>query len=167
MIAAFDVHYVNDTASTACVCFENWTDSVSTQDFVEEKHNIAPYESGQFYKRELPCIVSLLENNNLQPDIIVIDGYVWLDENRKGLGAHLFENLDRKIPIIGVAKTKFQVHPKLREVFRGNSQTPLFVTAVGSDVDEAADLIKQMHGNFRLPTLLKRADMICRGTITL
>ena len=93
MIIAFDVHYVNDEATTAGVCFNNWTDSVSTFDLVEKTHNAAPYESGKFYKRELPCILSLLEKHQLKPGTIVIDGHVWLDENKIGLGGHLFNEM--------------------------------------------------------------------------
>lgn len=165
MITAFDVHYVNDDATTACVCFDDWNDAVSTQDFVELTHNVAPYESGKFYKRELPCIISLLKKHNLQPEIIVIDGYVWLDENKIGLGGHLYNELGGKIPVIGVAKSRFELHSKVKEVFRGNSKTPLFVTAIGIDLDKVAQNIEKMHGQFRLPTLLKRPDQICRGTL--
>jgi deoxyribonuclease V len=163
MILAFDVHYKNDEATTACVCFNDWTDSVSTQDLVETTDNAAPYESGKFYKRELPCLISLVKKHNLKPETIIVDGYVWLDENQIGLGGHLFDQLDGKVPVIGVAKTKFKSHSKIKEVFRGNSQTPLFVSASGIDLDEAAKKIKNMHGNFRLPTLLKRVDQLCRG----
>lgn len=165
MIAAFDVHYVNDTATTACVCFEGWTDAVSKANLVELTNNIAPYESGNFYKRELPCITSLIKKHNLQPEIIVVDGYVWLDENKIGLGGHLFKELDEKIPVIGVAKSKFQSHSKVKEVLRGTSQTPLYVTACGIDLDKAAQNIENMHGNFRLPTLLKQVDQLCRGIV--
>lgn len=166
MITAFDVNYLNDDATTACVCFHDWTDSTSIQDFVEITHNVAPYESGKFYKRELPCIVSLLNKHNLQPSIIIVDGYVWLDENQIGLGGHLYNDLGGNIPVIGVAKTKFKSHSKVKEVFRGQSQTPLYVSAIGIDLDEAAQNIEKMDGTFRLPILLKRVDQLCRGIIT-
>jgi deoxyribonuclease V len=166
MIIAFDVQYLNDTAITAAVCFDDWVDSASTRDFVEITHKIAPYESGKFYKRELPGLLSLLEKYQLQPSVIVIDGYVWLDENKIGLGGHLFNELGRKVPVIGVAKSKFADHPKVKAVLRGTSRTPLYVTAVGIDLDEAVQNIEKMNGRFRLPTLLKRADQLCRGIIS-
>ncbi len=166
MIAAFDVHYLNDDATTACVCFDDWADIISTQDFVELTHNVAPYEPGKFYKRELPCIISLLTKHNLRPDVIVVDGYVWLDENKLGLGGHLYNELGGIIPVIGVAKSKFAIHSKVKEVYRGTSQNPLYVTSVGIDLDEAARNIENMDGNFREPSLLKRADQFCRGIIT-
>ena len=165
MIATFDVNYVNDTATTACICFENWTDSISTSELIEEVNNIEPYESGNFYKRELPCLLSLIKSYQLNPDIIVIDGYVWLEEDKIGLGGHLFAALDEKIPVVGVAKTRFKIHSKVREVLRGDSQNPLYVTAIGVDIDEIAQNVKNMDGEFRLPTLLKRVDQLCRKII--
>lgn len=165
MIAAFDTQYLNDSATTACVCFDNWSDTFPMQEFVEQTHKIAPYEPGKFYKRELPCITSLLKNNNLQPHIIIVDGYVWLNENQIGLGGHLYNVLAQQIPVIGVAKTRFKLHSKVKEVFRGSSQNPLYVSAIGIDLDEAAQNIELMDGVFRIPTLLKRVDQLCRGIV--
>jgi deoxyribonuclease V len=167
MILAFDTYYVNDLATTACVCFENWTDETARQEFVEITKTVAPYEPGKFYKRELPCIISLLKTLNLDPDLIIVDGYVWLDETEIGLGGHLHRQLGEKIPVIGVAKTKFKEHAKVKEVLRGASQTPLYVSAIGIDLEEAAHNIETMDGNFRLPTLLKRVDQLCREIVTI
>jgi deoxyribonuclease V len=36
------------------------------------------------------------------------------------------------------------------------------VTAAGIDVEEAARHVAAMHGNYRVPTLLKRVDSACR-----
>jgi deoxyribonuclease V len=103
----------------------------------------------------------------LQPDLILIDGYVWLDENEIGLGVYLYNELGGKIPVIGVAKSKFKTHSKVKEVFRGNSHTPLYVSSIGIDLVEATQNIKNMHGSFRLPTLLKKVDQLCRGIVTI
>jgi deoxyribonuclease V len=165
MIAIFDVDYTNDSAVTACVCFENWSDENSSKDLIETTFDVAPYESGSFYKRELPCIISLITKHNLKPNIIVVDGYVWLEEEKIGLGGHLFKELDEKIPIIGVAKRSYADHSKLRKVFRGQSQNPLYITAIGIDVDESGGFIENMFGEFRLPNLIKRADQLCRKKI--
>jgi deoxyribonuclease V len=43
-----------------------------------------------------------------------------------------------------------------REVYRGNSKTPLFLTVIGADVDEIKTKVEEMHGNFRIPSLLKK-----------
>jgi deoxyribonuclease V len=91
----------------------------------------------------------------------VIDGYVWLGEDRPGLGAHLYEALDRCVPIIGVAKTRFRCAASA-EVYRGGSRRSLFVSAAGLGAHLAAGCIERMHGPYRLPTLLRRVDQLCR-----
>ena len=92
--------------------------------------------------------------------LIVIDGFVYLDdEGRYGLGGHLYEHLERRVQVVGVAKSPFKGSCKLiREICRGRSKRPLFVSAVGTDLDEAARLVKGMSGEFRLPSLLKILD---------
>ncbi|WP_218965899.1 MULTISPECIES: hypothetical protein [Snodgrassella] len=72
------------------------------------QNNIAPYQSGQFYRQELPCIMALLDKIGLSTistiSTIVIDGYVHLADGKIGLGGYLYHALDKTIPIIGVAK---------------------------------------------------------------
>ncbi|WP_299948707.1 hypothetical protein [uncultured Microbulbifer sp.] len=100
---------------------------------------------------------------DLTPDIIVIDGYVVLGQELKpGLGMRLYEALDKKIPIIGVAKTAFKDSNSESEVFRGESKKPLYVTAVGIGDQIAKSYISSMHGKHRMPTLLKLVDRECR-----
>ena len=61
--------------------------------------------------------------------------------------------------IVGVAKLPFKGSCKLvREICGGESKRPLFVSAVGTDLDEAARLVKGMSGEFRMPSLLKILD---------
>jgi deoxyribonuclease V len=95
--------------------------------------------------------------------VIIIDGYVWLGAQRPGLGAHLYESLQRRAAVIGVAKTRFVRAEPARMVLRGRSRSPLYVTAAGMDLAEAASHIRAMHGPYRIPTLLKRADQLSRG----
>jgi len=109
----------------------------------------------------LPCVLSLLDKLNLEHvEAIVIDGFVYLDDEGKlGLGGHLYEALDGKIPIVGVAKTNFAtIEKEKRVLLRGESVRPLFVTAIGMDLDEALKAVASMHGAFRIPTLLKQLD---------
>jgi len=102
-----DVQYNGDeNAVVACLGFENWEDEKSLyakQHFVED---ILPYVPGEFYQRELPCLLEALKDLD-DIECIVVDGYVWLDvESHKGLGLHLYEALEKKVPLIGVAKAK-------------------------------------------------------------
>lgn len=165
MIYAFDTYYYEDYANTVCIAFENWTSEKEVEVFIEQTAVSSEYESGAFYKRELPCILSLLTKITLKPeDIIIVDGYVTLDNDGKiGLGGHLYEALEEKCPIIGIAKNEFTTpDSQRRSVFRGESKTPLFVTAKGMDIDEVQLKVEQMHGIYRMPTLLKKLDQLSR-----
>jgi deoxyribonuclease V len=78
---------------------------------------------------------------------------------RPGLGRWLFLSLDGKIPVIGVAKSPFRGSSGV-PLFRGNSVRPLYVTSAGVEPKEACERIRRMHGLHRVPTLLKRVDLL-------
>ena len=164
MILAVDVDYrKNNHAVIAGIVFKNWQDEEATKIIVTNLDNIEDYISGQFYKRELPCILKLLNEIQYTLKCIVIDGYVFLDENKKGLGAYLYEALDKKIPVIGVAKTAFKNISSDTYLYRGESKKPLYITAAGIELEEAKKSIKKMYGKYRFPKLLKEVDSICRA----
>jgi deoxyribonuclease V len=94
MISCLDVHYRLNDAVAACLLFQNRSDDSPRQGLTVTVSPVAPYQPGQFYKRELP-----------------------------------------------------------------------FITAAGCDAELAAENIRAMHGPFRLPTLLKRVDRLCRGIV--
>ncbi len=165
MILAFDTYYFDNQAKTVCLSFSNWTDDKPCEIFTEILDAPAEYEPGAFYKRELPCILSLLKQIDLRKvSAIVVDGFVILDDNGKpGLGGRLYAHLDQKIPVIGVAKTNYaQNSANKRPVTRGKSTRALFVTALGMDLDLAAEYVKNMHGEYRMPTLLKELDRLTK-----
>jgi len=165
MILVFDTYYFENKAKTVCIAFENWDESEKFDIYSEIIDGIEDYRSGEFHKRELPCILSLYNKINIgKIDTIIIDGFVFLDDNNKlGLGGHLYNSLDQKIPVIGVAKTNFATIAKnKRDLLRGNSIKPLYITAVGMDLDEAYDKIEKMSGDNRIPTLLKTVDTISK-----
>jgi deoxyribonuclease V len=164
MIACLDVHYEDHDARAACVLMHSWGDAVSAAEIVEAIAQVEPYEPGRFYRRELPCLLAVLGRVTEPLATLIIDGYAWLqDENTPGLGAHLYQAMGQRIPVIGVAKTRFAGADAAREIMRSNSKSPLFVTSVGFDLDAACRHIQGMHGPFRVPTLLKRVDQLCRG----
>lgn len=165
MKVCLDVQYHPNHAIAAAVLFTDWSDAISTREVTVRVENIAPYEPGAFYKRELPCLLAALENIAELLEVIVVDSFVWLDNNQKpGLGAHLCAALEEKIPVIGVAKTTFQGAPAA-EIWRGESKQALLVSSAGYDLDQAANLVQGMHGVYRIPTLLKRVDQLARGQI--
>lgn len=164
MILAFDTYYFDDKAKTVCLAFDRWEDEHYTV-YSGVLAGVEPYTPGEFYKRELPCILGLLRTIDTRDvEAIIIDGYVFLDDTGKhGLGGHLYEALDGRIPVIGVAKTNFAtLHRPKRALFRGGSQRPLYITAIGIDPDKAVGRIRTMSGTHRIPTLLKRLDGLTR-----
>jgi deoxyribonuclease V len=163
MNICLDVQYHDVGAQAAAVLFGGWTDPRPAHLASLAIDNVAEYQPGAFYKRELPCLLALLATITIPLDYIVIDGFVYLDDQHKyGLGAHLYTALAGQIPVIGVAKTPFQGAPSL-PVLRGQSQQPLLVSSIGCDSAQAAAWVAQMHGIHRIPTLLKAVDQLARG----
>lgn len=165
MILAFDTYYYDNKAKTICIEFTEWNQEKDFKVHTEIIDNVSEYIPGEFYKRELPCILSLLNNIDLKlVDIIIVDGFVYLDDDKKyGLGGHLYEKLDKKIPIIGVAKTNFaNIEKDKKALLRGDSKKPLYVTSIGIDLEDAFQKIESMAGEFRIPTLLKEMDRLTK-----
>lgn len=98
-------------------------------------------------------------------DLIIVDGYVTLnDEGKTGLGGYLYEALDQKYPVIGIAKNEFNTPDSQRRcIYRGETKTALFFTAKGADVEDIRLKVEQMHGSFRMPVLLKKLDQLSRA----
>jgi deoxyribonuclease V len=164
MMACVDVDYRGNDAVAACVLFRAWTDEASAGQHVVYIRGVADYVPGQFYRRELPCLLAVLQRVAEPLELVVVDGYVWLgNDDRPGLGAHLQVALGGRIPVVGVAKTRFTGARSAVELVRGESASrALFVTAAGMDVAEAARCVGLMHGPHRIPTLLRQADRLCR-----
>lgn len=165
MFLAFDTYYYHNKAKTICVRFENWTDNKPSEIYTETLEGVEEYVPGEFYKREMPCILSILKTIPLDElEAIIVDGFVVLDDNGKlGLGGHLYESLNAKFPVIGVAKSNFaQIEKDKRAVFRGDSQKPLYITTMGTDIDKAAENVKSMSGKYRFPDLLKLLDTLTK-----
>jgi deoxyribonuclease V len=161
MIAAVDVHYTKDARATAgAVVFSDFADAAGYRTYTKDIPIVERYVPGQFYRRELPCIMAIIGAIEEEIDTVIIDGYVDLGR-RPGLGLHLWKALGEKKRIIGVAKNYFQGSSPIK-VFRRGSCRPLYITAAGTASLSAADLISQMHGKHRLPTLLKQADSLSR-----
>lgn len=164
MIACIDVGYSDTGAIAAAVALADWADAAPLATYTVSIAEVEDYVPGEFYKRELPCIQAVLAQLPASPQILVIDGYVWLDDlGKKGLGARLYDALDAHIPVIGVAKTSFATATGAIEVHRGGSTRPLYVTAIGLEVKDAVKAVSRMHGAHRIPTLLNLVDRLSKG----
>ena len=112
--------------------------------------------------------ISLLSNRTLTGEFeekILEIGFLGDDigDTEPGLGKHLYDALDQAIPVVGIAKNNLPTTPDHLAVCRGGSITPFYVTSVGIDPDDAKKHLLSMHGDFRIPVMLKRADQIARG----
>lgn len=169
MKAALDVHYLEDEqkAFAACIVFEDFCSAAPSEETRVEIQSIEPYKAGEFYRRELPCLIAALDQITTEIDGIIVDSYVDLPDNRPGMGRYLFTALSKRIPIIGVAKNQFSgtTANMARPLLRGNSQRPLYISAAGMELETACQAIEKMHGDYRFPTLLRYVDQLARGTL--
>lgn len=156
-----DVHYPSSGgargAAVACADLRfadvvaEWTVDVAA---------VAPYQSGEFYRRELPVLEELLSSAD-EMALLVIDGYVDLAPGRPGLGRYCHETFG--VPVIGIAKTAFRGAEHAVPVRRGEASRPIYVTAAGIPKGDAAKLVTDMAGPYRLPDAVRRVDSLARG----
>ncbi len=167
VIAILDAACDEAASAVACVMAEGRTSSKALDAFVLRRGPQQTYAPGEFYRRELPLLLAALKRLDAAPDVVLIDGYVWLGaEGRRGLGAHLFEELGRGGAVVGVAKTRFSGADRFAEqVMRGKGASPLYVTAAGIEADEAAAHVRAMHGEHRIPGLIQQADRLARDAL--
>jgi deoxyribonuclease V len=162
--AAVDVRYLDSGgARAALVLAEDATFATIRHSATAIVHGVAPYQSGEFYRRELPGLHAVLGDVDVVKDIelLVVDGYVDLDpSHRPGLGAYAHREFN--IPVIGVAKTSFLTATHAVPVLRGRSARPLFVTSAGIGLTEAAELVQAMSGEHRIPDALQLVDRLAR-----
>jgi len=167
VLAILDAAYGENASVAGCVTAAGWESADPLGEYTHRDGPAAQYQPGEFYKREMPLLRSVLAMLPQTPDVIVIDGYVWLGvEDRKGLGAHLHEALGGKIAVIGIAKTKFQgASYWAADVRRGASESPLYVTSAGIALEDAVAAVKRMHGAHRIPELVGRVDRLARDAL--
>ena len=163
-IACLDAAYDRTAAAVAGALIRSWDAECASQMLVRRfGGSSGSYEPGAFYKRELPLLLSIISDFDRPIEVIVIDGYVWLDANGlPGLGGHLFSSLERRIPVVGIAKTRFRNDSWSISVLRGESRRPLFITSAGIQAREAAECVRRMHGDYRIPTILNIVDRAAR-----
>lgn len=161
VFAAVDVCYLNDGGARAAAVVA--ADAAFSHVLAERTATVTavmPYRPGEFYLRELPPLRAVLDGVH-GLGVLVVDGYVDLDPGgRPGLGAHAHAEFG--VPVIGVAKSVFRTATHAVPVLRGRSTRPLYVTAAGMPVSDAAGMVRRMAGSFRVPDALRRADALAR-----
>lgn len=166
----FDVCYNFMPATVAAITFEDYTSNKIVNKYMTSYHIPAEeYESGQFYKRELPCLQKLWNGipykvkNEI--DTVIVDGLYDLWDGRPGLGHHFRDWLlseGYNVEVIGIAKKKFKnIFPTITDVVRGNATTPIHVNGSDKTKDYGA-LVKSMYGSYRIPWIVKEVDKLSR-----
>lgn len=159
MLLLTDVHYFDSGGARAAgVTLHDWGDAEPAGTFTVPIAEVEPYASGQFFRRELPCLLRLCNSLTSTPELVVVDGHVWLGD-RPGLGAHLHRAIG--CPVVGVAKNA-HVAGGVSPVLRGRSERPLYVSAIGLEPAQAVAAVRSMAGPHRLPAMLKRVDRLAR-----
>jgi deoxyribonuclease V len=161
-LAAVDVHYLGAAGARAALVTASdarFAGLTSTATILVAETE--PYRPGEFYLRELPPIRAVCRHAGPFA-LILVDGYVDLDPpGRPGLGAHVHAEFGA--PVIGVAKTAYRTATHAAQIRRGQSARPLYITAAGLTIADAAGLVENMAGPFRIPDALRTADRLARG----
>jgi deoxyribonuclease V len=165
MKLAIAMHLDGSQAQVAAVAFDAWDAPEPTTTCLSRIAQIEKSTRGEPDLRELTCMMQLLREHRLAPELVLIEGFVQLDADEKpGLGQHLFQALGGATPVIGVSKTG---RPGLLsaqfEVMREDEAKPLIVTCAGLDIGAAKARVRAMHGRKRVPTLMKLAARLAKG----
>jgi deoxyribonuclease V len=164
MKLAVDVHFDGEGACAAAVAFDEWGAAEPTKTCVTRIAHIEKAERGQLDLRELPCLLQLLREHALEPEVIVIDGFVHLDaQETPGLGQFLYHALGGRAAVVGVSKSAMADTPAQFEVMREEETRPLVVTCIGIDLGAAKMRLRAMHGRKRVPTLMKLAARLAKA----
>ena len=164
MKLAAAVHHDGDGACAAAVAFDDWDAPEASRTFTSRVAHVEKPARGEPDLRDLPCLLQLLREHALEPEVIVIDGSVHLDAaDTPGLGRRLYDALGGRTAVIGASTRSMPGMPAQFEVFREDEARPLIVTCVGIDLGAAKVRVRAMHGRRRIPTLLKLVARIARG----
>lgn len=159
------VHFHGEGAVAAGVAFDEWDAPAASRTFTSRIAHVDKPVRGEPDLRALPCLMLLLQEHALQPDVILIDAAVHLDASETpGPGLKLYEALGGRIAVIGVSTKPMPGMPAQFEVFREEEARPVIVTSVGVDIGAAKTRVRAMHGKRRIPTLLKLAARIARDS---
>lgn len=158
------VHFEGTQAQAAAVAFEAWDAAEATQTYLSRIGQVEPAVRGELDLRELPCVMQLLREHRLEPELILLEGFVHLDANETpGLGQHLYQALNGRVPIVGVSKRRLPGLAAQFEVMREEETPPLLVTCAGIDIGAAKARLRAMHGRKRVPTLMKLAARLAKS----
>lgn len=171
-ILAVDTFYHPDKAKTVGVLFDSWDQDEPSMVIESWTTDFGPYIPGQFYLRELPPTMKLLEQVDIKEiGVLIVDGFLQVYDSEvgrleKGLGLRLGEILrieKKDLVLVGVAKTDYREQGerwKLAEPWKRGplGSKPLWVQVDGMRIPDLMHGLGQMKGNCRLPDMLRILD---------
>lgn len=177
MIVAIDRCFYDGFSYVVGAVFESWCDIIPSYYVMSRVFcNDVNYKSGSF-SREIDGIMVCLTQLNLDNvDTIIIDGYVWITDDKgnekKGLGMCLqdaiFHLYKVKKTIVGISKTKYPKHhiKDCYEVKRGANKESLWVTCSEPYYAEHYSvMVKRMGGDFKVPDIIRELNAKMREYI--
>lgn len=154
---------VGRAAMAAAVAFDDWDAPEATKTYTCRIEHVENAERGALDLSDLPCLLQLLRQHALAPELILIDGLVHLDaDETPALGRHLHHALEGRTAVIGVSKLAVPGLPAQFQLVREEEARPLMITCVGIDLGAAKARLRAMHGKRRVPTLLKLVARIAK-----
>jgi len=163
MKLAVAVHFEGAQATVAAAAFDAWDAAEPMKTYVSPIDHLDKAVRGELDLREVACVMQLLREHNLAPELIVIDGFVHLDDETPGVGQHLYQALGGAVPIVGVSKKRLPGLSAQFEVLREDEAPPLVVTCAGLDIGAAKVRLRSMHGRKRVPTLMKLVARLAKS----
>ncbi len=178
-VAGLDVAYSGDDLKAAIVVLDGQSLEEVDRSVVLGR-TAFPYVPGLFAFREVPALLTALEQLKTTPDLLVCDGYGLAHPRRFGLACHL--GVLTGIPSIGVAKTAFVGTHSTPGPNRGDAADlvlddevvgavlrtqqnvkPVYVS-VGHRINLATAIAHTLHlaPRYRLPETTRAADHACR-----
>ncbi len=158
------VHFEGAQATAAAAAFDAWDAAEPMKTYVSPIDHVDKAARGELDLREVACVMQLLREHSLAPELIVIDGFVHLDaDETPGVGQHLYQALGGTVPIVGVSKKRLPGLSTQFEVLREDEAPPLVVTCAGIDIGAAKVRLRSMHGRKRVPTLMKLVARLAKS----
>jgi deoxyribonuclease V len=164
MKLAIAVHFDATQARAVAVAFDAWDAPEAEKTYLTHIAQVEKAARGELDLRALPCVMQLLREHKLTPELVLIDGFVHLDgDETPGLGRHLFQALGGTTPVIGISKSNRPGLSAQFEVMREEEAKPLIVTSAGIDIGAAKARLRVMHGRKVVPTLMKLALRLAKN----
>ena len=164
MKLAMHVHFEGEGAVVAAVAFDAWDAPEASKTWTTRIAQAPKAVRGEPDLREVPCLLQLLGEQGLKPEVILFDGFVFVDaQETPGPGRHLHDGLGGLVPVIGISKKGRPGLSAQYEVAREEETPPLVITSVGVDLGAAKARVRAMHGRKRVPTLMKLVARLAKN----